>query len=159
MTIDVLPGGATSPAPHAAISGVPGSIRLWQAVAAAHAALTVELEADGLTVSLPPAFRAAVGATTGGTLTLGIRPEHLDVVPSGGLEATTQAKADVVEYLGNEELLHVIVAGVDIVAVVSAERNVRPGDVVTLHIPLDKIHLFDGTSEASLLRSRTPAAS
>ena len=119
----------------------------------------VELKADGLTVSLPPAFRAAVGATTGGTLTLGIRPEHLDVVPSGGLEATTQAKADVVEYLGNEELLHVIVAGVDIVAVVSAERNVRPGDVVTLHIPLDKIHLFDGTSEASLLRSRMPAAS
>jgi hypothetical protein len=48
---------------------------------------------------------------------------------------------------------------VDIVAVVSAERNVRPGDVVTLHIPLDKIHLFDGTSEASLLRSRMPAAS
>jgi multiple sugar transport system ATP-binding protein len=119
----------------------------------------VELKADGLTVSLPPSFRAAVGATTGGTLTLGIRPEHLDVVPSGGQEATAQAKADVVEYLGNEELLHVIVAGVDIVAVVSAERNVRPGDVVTLHIPLDKIHLFDGTSEASLLRSRMPAAS
>ena len=47
MTIDVLPGGATSPAPHATTSGVPGSIRLWQAVAAAHAALIGELEADG----------------------------------------------------------------------------------------------------------------
>jgi multiple sugar transport system ATP-binding protein len=116
-------------------------------------------KADGLTVSLPPAFRDAVGATTGGGFILGIRPEHLDVVSTGGPEATAQAKADVVEYLGNEELLHVIVAGVDIVAVVSAERNVRPGDLVTLHVPLDKIHLFDATSEASLLRSRMPALS
>ena len=117
----------------------------------------VELKADGLTVSLPPSFRAAVGATTGTRFTLGIRPEHLDVVSSGGPEGTAQAKADVVEYLGNEELLHVMVAGVDIVAVVSAERNVRPGDVVTLHVPLSKIHLFDATTEATLLRSKMPA--
>ena len=52
-----------------------------------------------------------------------------------------------------------MVAGVDIVAVVDSARNVRPGDVVTLHLPLDKIHLFDATTEASLLRSRMPAAS
>ncbi len=119
----------------------------------------VELRSDGLTVALPPSCRAAVGATIGSRFILGIRPEHLDVVSSGGPEGTAQAKADVVEYLGNEELLHVIVAGVDIVAVVSAERNVRPGDIVTLHVPLAKIHLFDATSEASLLRSRMPIAS
>jgi multiple sugar transport system ATP-binding protein len=117
------------------------------------------LKADGLTVPLPPSFREAVGATTGSGFIVGIRPEHLDVVSSGGLEATAQAKADVVEYLGNEELLHCIVAGVDIVAVVSAARNVRPGDIVTLHVPLEKIHLFDAKNEASLLRSRMPVAS
>ena len=60
MTIDVLPGGATSPAPHAATSGVPGSIRLWQAVAAAHAALTIELEADGGTCPVLAADAFAV---------------------------------------------------------------------------------------------------
>jgi ABC-type sugar transport system ATPase subunit len=64
-----------------------------------------------------------------------------------------------VEYLGNEELLHIMVAGADVVAVVSSDRNVRPGDVVTLHLPLEKIHLFDATTEMSLLRSRMPAAS
>jgi len=117
------------------------------------------LKAEGLTVPLPSAFRDAVRATTGGGYVLGIRPEHLDVHTTDGPEATTQAKADVVEYLGNEELLHVIVAGVDIVAVVDSARNVHPGDVVTLHVPLDKIHLFDATSEASLLRSQVPAAS
>src|SRR5450756_1895647 len=117
------------------------------------------LKAEGLTVPLPPAFRDAVRATTGGGYVLGIRPEHLDVHTTDGPEATAQAKADVVEYLGNEELLHVILAGVDIVAVVDSARNVHPGDVVTLHVPLDKIHLFDATSEASLLRSQVPAAS
>jgi multiple sugar transport system ATP-binding protein len=116
------------------------------------------LKAEGLTVPLPPAFREAVGATTGGGLVLGIRPEHLDVHSTDGPAATAQAKADVVEYLGNEELLHVILAGVDIVAVVDSARNVHPGDVVTLHVPLDKIHLFDAKSEASLLRSKMPAA-
>jgi multiple sugar transport system ATP-binding protein len=117
------------------------------------------LTAPGFTVPLPPPFRGAVGATAGRNFILGIRPEHLDVVSAGGLVASAQAKADVVEYLGNEELLHIMVAGVDLVAVVSSDRNVRPGDIVTLHVPLDKIHLFDATSEASLLRSRMPAAS
>jgi multiple sugar transport system ATP-binding protein len=120
---------------------------------------TAVLTASGFTVPLPPAFRGAVGATTGSKFILGIRPEHIDVADTGGLVASAQAKADVVEYLGNEELLHIIVAGTDVVAVVSSDRNVRPGDVVTLHLPLDKIHLFDATTEASLLRSRTPVAS
>jgi multiple sugar transport system ATP-binding protein len=117
------------------------------------------LTASGFTVPLPPAFRGAVGATTGSSFILGVRPEHIDVADTGGLVPSAQAKADVVEYLGNEELLHIIVAGTDVVAVVSSDRNVRPGDVVTLHLPLDKIHLFDATTEMSLLRSRTPATS
>ena len=120
---------------------------------------SASLTAPGFTVPLPPAFRDAVGATTGSSFTLGIRPERLDVADTGGLVPSAQAKADVVEYLGNEELLHIMVAGVDIVAVVDSARNVCPGDVVTLHISLDKIHVFDATTEASLLRSRMPAAS
>jgi len=116
------------------------------------------LTAPGFTVPLPAPFREAVGDASGRNFILGIRPEHIDVVATGGLVPSAQAKADVVEYLGNEELLHIIVAGVDVVAVVSSDRNVRPGDIVTLHLPLDKIHLFDATTEASLIRSRMPAA-
>jgi multiple sugar transport system ATP-binding protein len=117
------------------------------------------LTAPGFTVPLPAPFRDAVGGSTGSKFILGVRPEHIDVADTGGLVPSAQAKADVVEYLGNEELLHIIVAGTDVVAVVSSDRNVRPGDVVTLHLPLDKIHLFDATTEASLLRSRVPVAS
>ena len=38
-------------------------------------------------------------------------------------------------------------------AIVSSDRRVRPDDVVTVHIPLDKIHLFDAESELSLRRT------
>jgi multiple sugar transport system ATP-binding protein len=111
------------------------------------------LQAEGLTLPVPAQYRAAIGGSAGQRFILGIRPEHLDVVPPGGPAATTQSQADVVEYLGNEELLHVAVSGTDVVAVVSSDRRVRPGDVVTLHIPLDKVHVFDLDSEAALVRS------
>ena len=57
--------------------------------------------------------------------------------------ASFRARADVVEYLGNEELLHVNAADQDIVAIVDSEHRVRPGDIVNLVLPLDKLHLFD----------------
>jgi DNA-binding MarR family transcriptional regulator len=60
MTTDLHPGAATTPAPASATYGVPGSIRLWQAVAAAHAALTVELDADGGTCPVLAADAFAV---------------------------------------------------------------------------------------------------
>ena len=53
-----------------------------------------------------------------------------------------QGTADVVEYLGNEELLHVTVDGHEVVAIVDSSHRVRPGDVVQLRLPADKLHLF-----------------
>jgi multiple sugar transport system ATP-binding protein len=118
-----------------------------------------ELRAEGLAIPLPPHYREAVRTTGGRAFTMGIRPEHLDVVSGGVPTATVQTMADVVEYLGNEELLHLIVAGIDMVAVVGSEHRVRPGDVLTLHVPLDKIHLFNSETEAALPRSWQTAPS
>ncbi len=108
------------------------------------------LDAPGMRIPLPVRYREAAGPTTGRSLVAGFRPEHLDLGTAGDGAATFPAKADVVEYLGNEELLHVTVGGADIVAIVSAEHRVRPGDDLTLHLPLDKLHLFDPSSGASL---------
>jgi len=116
------------------------------------------LKADGISIPLPAHYREGVGATSGRTFTLGIRPEHFDMVSGGVPTAIVQTVADVVEYLGNEELLHAMVAGVDVVALVSAEHRVRPGDVITLHIPLDKFHLFYTDSTLAVPRSRVAAA-
>ena len=65
-----------------------------------------------------------------------------------------RARADVVEYLGNEELLHVNAADQDIVAIVDSEHRVRPGDIVNLVLPLDKLHLFDGETGLTLAPGR-----
>jgi len=111
------------------------------------------LRGDGIEVPLAKAFREAVGSASGKKFIIGIRPEHLDVAPTGGDSATVPARADVVEYLGNEELLHIGIAGADVVAIVPSDRRVRPDDAVTVHIPLDKMHLFDAESELSLRRS------
>ncbi len=109
------------------------------------------LTGDGLSFSLPARLREAVGPTSGRKLVAGFRPEHLDVGEMGSDAFGIQAKADVVEYLGNEELLHLSLGGKDVVAVVGAEHRIRPGDVVNLRLPLDKLHLFDADSGSSLL--------
>jgi multiple sugar transport system ATP-binding protein len=48
-----------------------------------------------------------------------------------------------VEYLGNEELLHVSVGEAEVVAIVDSSFRVKPGDKVALKLPADKLHLFN----------------
>jgi len=94
-------------------------------------------------IPLPPRYREAATRHVGKTLVVGFRPEHLDIgEPSSGVSGFS-ARADVVEYLGNEELLHVNAANQDVVAIVDSEHRVRPGDIVNLVLPLDKVHVFD----------------
>jgi multiple sugar transport system ATP-binding protein len=108
------------------------------------------LKGADFNIPLPARFKQAVGPTSGRKLVAGIRPEHLDLGEAGGETASIQVKADVVEYLGNEELLHVTAGAKELVAVVGTEHKVRPGDVVNLIVPLDKLHLFDAETSASL---------
>ena len=112
---------------------------------------TVKLKNDSLELPVPDRLKDVVAAADG-ELTLGIRPEHFDLangeMPANA--ATIRATTDVVEFLGNEELLHVGVGEHDLVAIVDASKRVRPGDVLELVVPLDKIHLFD-TAEGKAL--------
>ncbi len=82
---------------------------------------------------------------TEGELTAGIRPEHFEMLDgqAAGQRRHDPAMTDVVEFLGNEELLHVALGEHDLVAIVDASHRVRPGDVLDLWVPLEKIHLFD----------------
>ena len=61
------------------------------------------------------------------------------------------------EYLGNEELLHVTVQGQEIVAIVDSAHNVRPDDMVQLRLPVDKLHLFNLETGARPRQRRRPA--
>jgi multiple sugar transport system ATP-binding protein len=101
-------------------------------------------------IPLPNRYRDAATPRAGKTLVAGFRPEHLDIGEVSQGVGSFQARADVVEYLGNEELLHVNAADQDIVAIVDSSHRVRPGDIVNLVLPLDKLHLFDGESGLTL---------
>jgi multiple sugar transport system ATP-binding protein len=109
-------------------------------------------------IPIPPRLRETAGSTSGRPLVAGFRPEHLDIGDVGGETGSFRARADVVEYLGNEELLHLNAADQDIVAIVDSEHRVRPGDIVNLVLPLSKLHLFDTETGAAMVPSATAAA-
>ena len=113
---------------------------------------------EGVTFQIPTRYRAGMNGSA--DLVAGFRPEHLEIgdIPNA---ATIRAKADVVEFLGDEELLHVTVPGHegDVVAVVPSEHRVKPGDILDLKLPLEKLHLFDRASGDSLaLNAAQPTA-
>ena len=76
-------------------------------------------------IPLPMRYREAAAPAAGKTLVAGFRPEHIDIGEAGAGAGTFQARADVVEYLGNEELLHIAAAGQDVVAIVGFRAS-RP---------------------------------
>jgi multiple sugar transport system ATP-binding protein len=113
------------------------------------------LKNASLVLPIPDRLKAAV---EGGSkeLTAGIRPEHFQIINGGvtptGVGATVRATCDVVEFLGNEELLHIRVGEHDLVAIVDASHRVRPGDVLDLFVPMEKIHLFDAEEGGALAK-------
>ncbi len=112
-----------------------------------------DLTRGDVSFPLPESYRRSVAAA-GNAVIAGFRPEHLDLGEVSGSFGTVKGTADVVEYLGNEELLHVSVDGDDIVAIVDSSYRVRPGDVVSLKVPLPKLQLFaPGENGDSLVRA------
>jgi multiple sugar transport system ATP-binding protein len=98
------------------------------------------------------AAQAAAGQPKGADLLIGFRPEHMDVATDGRDEVVKiPARVDVVEYLGNEELIHAQAEGTEIVALIPSDRKVKSGEQVELGVPLDKLHVFDPETEQALV--------
>jgi len=77
-----------------------------------------------------------------GSYELGIRPEAVRVVRSA--EATTTAKAGVVERLGERTLVYcTLTDGSTLIAQDQGRSAVQPGDSVALRFETNALHLFD----------------
>ena len=95
---------------------------------------------------------AVASMAPGSKLTLGFRPEHLEVANGSGDRAVRfPAMVDVVEYMGNEELIHARAGGNDIVALLPSDRKVKAGEQVELAVALDRLYVFDPESEKALV--------
>ncbi|HEX9056585.1 MAG TPA: sn-glycerol-3-phosphate ABC transporter ATP-binding protein UgpC [Ktedonobacterales bacterium] len=109
-------------------------------------------KAQSLVLSGKTADRVAGHVTSGGTsVVLGIRPEDLRA-GEGPAGTTLIGQADVVEHLGNEQLVHLQVPGVmvpegsenrSVTARVAPDVAVRPGDQLPLTVDIAGVHLFD----------------
>ncbi|MFK7992519.1 MAG: ABC transporter ATP-binding protein [Granulosicoccus sp.] len=83
-----------------------------------------------------------------GSVTFGIRPQHIEYVPSGTPDAITGAVNNI-EFLGHEVNLHVTVGDDSFIAVIPTERfdmSVKRGDKAALRPIGARIHLFDKSS-------------
>jgi ABC-type sugar transport system ATPase subunit len=77
---------------------------------------------------------------------VGFRPEHLDVGGQGdGVRFT--ADVDVVEYLGDEQIVHMRVKDTALVAKLPVEQRVGSGETVDFFVARDKLRWFDAETE------------
>jgi len=108
-------------------------------------------ESEGLRIQVPDHLRDRVGAQAGREATLGIRPEDLHVAGDGDAPAHCfEAQVEVVEQLGSEILLDVKVGQSSMVAAVDPRVRSRIGDSVRLALNPERLHFFDGKTEAAL---------
>jgi multiple sugar transport system ATP-binding protein len=76
----------------------------------------------------------------------GFRPEHVRPRATGdGLQF--DARVEVIEYLGDEQLVHLVRKDTPLLAKLPVEQHVQPGENVTFGIPRDKLLLFDKETE------------
>jgi multiple sugar transport system ATP-binding protein len=84
------------------------------------------------------------------SVTIGFRPEHLEFGKAGKGAAQIELTADVVEYLGAQELLHFSTTSGDVLALVGSEHKTPRGTKVQLALSLEKLHLFDSATGAAI---------
>ena len=110
------------------------------------------VECNGAVVDLPASASSALSAKEGPPekITLGIRPEHIRIVPRG-TENSVQAHVEVSEMMGSEVYLHVDIGGRGAVLRVQLAGDAAPdqtgltaGSTVNFTFPGGLVHVFGG---------------
>lgn len=83
----------------------------------------------------------------GAGLIAGFRPEHIELANGAGDAARFTGRIDSIEYLGEEQLAHIITRDSTIVAKLPAERLLEMGTEQSFAIPRRRLFLFDAETE------------
>jgi multiple sugar transport system ATP-binding protein len=92
------------------------------------------------------------------SVAVGFRPEHLDLATLAGPGLSVTVVVDVVEFLGNDELIHGTSEGRDVVAIIDADNTLKIGDSVTLSTPPRRLHLFNPATGLRVAENGAPVA-
>lgn len=81
---------------------------------------------------------------------LGIRPEDIQLEKTTHLGTFLHGEIEVVENLGSDRLIHVVVGDQRLVARAPRSGRYHPGDTITLHLPYHHLHLFINDQRAEI---------
>jgi multiple sugar transport system ATP-binding protein len=83
----------------------------------------------------------------------GFRPEHIRIGRDGRSDLISfDGTVEVVEYLGDEQLVHISRKGRSLQAKLPVEEKLGTGDNVTFTLPREKLYLFDAATEDRIKR-------
>ena len=110
----------------------------------------VTVTAKGATVrtAAGETLKVAVNATrarAGDKVTLGVRPEHLTTAGKGD---TVSAKVVFVETLGHATYAYLTAGDEPVTVLLPGDVRPSAGETLSLRVPADQAHLFDGDGEA-----------
>ena len=98
---------------------------------------------------IPAVARATSAAAGSGKVTVGLRPEHLDLCDEK--DAFVSGKLELVEQLGDHELIHLVREdGIEFVAKMERLADKTRGNILHFNAAGDRIHIFDNQTEERL---------
>ena len=89
------------------------------------------------------------GAGSSGMLA-GFRPEHVELARGAADGARFDALVEVVEYLGDEQLIHLRTGETPLLAKLSVDERLAAGEQHSFTVPREKLHLFDAETQQAL---------
>src|SRR5215468_1444023 len=106
------------------------------------------LSGDGVALALPQRRFADLGRHVGGTVSLGVRPQHLKLgSASNGQQVGLSGNLMVTEQLGDEQVLAVRIGPSDIrVCGIDPELVLPAGTRIDLVAAIDNLHVFDAAA-------------
>ncbi|THE63978.1 ABC transporter ATP-binding protein [Salinadaptatus halalkaliphilus] len=107
---------------------------------------TTTLEADGEFRHELPAGSVASSATEYDRVVVGIRPEDLEIVETGGVPV----EVTVVEAMGDENVVYVDLGSTELTARIDSTVRLSRGDRIRIDFDSDDLYLFDPDTEAAL---------
>jgi len=82
----------------------------------------------------------------------GVRPEHIELGAAADRALSFSARVDVVEYLGDEQLAHIVKRETPLVAKLPVEHRLTAGEEASFSIPRSRLYLFDAETGEAVAR-------
>lgn len=113
----------------------------------------VIVNTESFKIQIPQAFSAPYKNLNGKSVIFGIRPENIhdpEFVPPNISGERVDVKVDVTELMGNETLLYLVNGKNTFIARVDPRSQKRIGDDMQVIFNMDKVHIFDATTEEAI---------